>query len=76
MELFGTSYLQLQKHPEYLQILTANLQRHGVNNPISRNNRGHFEILEKVESQLASMWHCEAACLLANGFLAGQAIYT
>ena len=22
------------------------------------------------------MWHCEAACLLANGFLAGQAIYT
>ncbi|MEM9026278.1 MAG: aminotransferase class I/II-fold pyridoxal phosphate-dependent enzyme [Verrucomicrobiota bacterium] len=74
MELFGTSYLQLQKHPEYLEILTDNLRQHGVNNPISRNNLGHFEILESVETELAKMWHCESACLLANGFLAGQAI--
>ncbi|MGB0372288.1 MAG: aminotransferase class I/II-fold pyridoxal phosphate-dependent enzyme [Opitutales bacterium] len=74
MDLYGTSYLGLQTHPEYLRILQENLQQYGVNNPMSRNNAGVFKVLERAETSLMEEWESEEACLLPNGFQAGQAV--
>ena len=74
LDLSGTGYLGLQNHPEYIEIVSRNLQRYGINNPLSRNNVGRFSILEEVERTLSATWRTESACLFSSGFLAGQAL--
>ena len=59
MKLFGTAYLGLQEHPEYLEVVKKNIEQYGINNPISRNNAAQFEILEEVESTLVNEWRAE-----------------
>jgi hypothetical protein len=75
MRLFGTAYLDLQCHPDYLSLIERNLRAYGINNPLSRSNPGHFKPLEAVERFLAEDLKTEDAVLLPNGFSSGQCLH-
>lgn len=73
-EFTGTSYLALQRDPEYLDLVREGIALYGVNNPISRLSDEDFSELDRAEGIIADELGCEAACLLSSGYLAGTAV--
>ena len=70
VRLYGTSYFDLHKNKKYIKYLNKAFKKYGVNNPISRlSDYEHFNILEKVEKQIAKDFGCEDACLFSSGYL-------
>ncbi|MBU2526704.1 MAG: aminotransferase class I/II-fold pyridoxal phosphate-dependent enzyme [Bacteroidetes bacterium] len=67
----GTSYLGLSQHPEFLSILTQNLQRWGTSYGSSRNANVQLAVYEAAEQTLTRWIGSEAAVTVSSGTLAG-----
>lgn len=70
----GTGYLGMQTHPDFIKLLTNNLQRYGSNFGGSRFSNIRFEIIEIIEQLLANMTTAPAALTFSSGTLAGQVL--
>lgn len=67
----GTSYLGLSQHPEFLKILTDNLQRWGTSYGSSRNANVKLSVYDEAEQALSHWIGSEAAVTVTSGTLAG-----
>ncbi|MCX2681693.1 aminotransferase class I/II-fold pyridoxal phosphate-dependent enzyme [Galbibacter sp. EGI 63066] len=70
----GTSYLGLQQHPEFQEILINNIKKYGTNYGASRKSNVRLSIYEKVEKHLAQFVGSEACCTVSSGYMASQLV--
>lgn len=70
----GTSYLAINTHPIFQQLLIEGIQRYGSNFGGSRLSNTRFAIFEEAEAQLCELTSAESAFTVSSGMLAGQII--
>lgn len=73
LDLFGTSYLGLQRCDRYVAIACEGMRNYGVANPFSRDSDYDFGPLIQAEAAVAKEFVQEDACLFSSGFIAGNA---
>jgi 7-keto-8-aminopelargonate synthetase-like enzyme len=69
----GCGYLALAHHPRVVDALRAGALQHGVSAGASRETTGNTRTHERLESELAQVFGCEAALLLPEGYTANLA---
>ena len=69
---FGTSYLGLDRHPAYLELVKEGLDKFGTHYGGSRLSPKSPQIFEEAEQALADWVGAPAALVLSSGTTAGQ----
>ncbi|WP_031428885.1 pyridoxal phosphate-dependent aminotransferase family protein [Flavimarina sp. Hel_I_48] len=68
----GTSYLGLQHHPEFEDLLIKNIKEYGVSHGASRKSNIRLKIYDEAETFMANWTGAEASLIVSSGYLAGQ----
>ena len=68
----GTSYLGLQNHSEFEDLLLKNIREYGMSHGASRKSNIRLSVYEEAETFMAKWTGAEAAMLVSSGYLAGQ----
>lgn len=71
----GTSYLGLNQHPVFKQLILEGIEKYGVNFGGSRRSNLRFPIYEQLENSFANWAGAPASLLFSSGSLAGQVLH-
>jgi 8-amino-7-oxononanoate synthase len=67
-------YLNLSQHPQIIAAAIDALKRYGVGAGASRLVTGNHPLYDELETRLARLKGCEAACVFGSGYLANTGI--
>jgi 8-amino-7-oxononanoate synthase len=67
-------YLNLSQHPQIIAAAIDAIKRYGVGAGASRLVTGNHPLYDELETRLARLKGCEAACVFGSGYLANTGI--
>jgi 8-amino-7-oxononanoate synthase len=74
LDLASNDYLGLAQHPEVIEAAREAASRFGAGARASRLVSGHYELIERLELELAHFKNCDSALVFSSGFAANLGV--